>query len=87
MELVAAWLRQDLNAAIAEVFVLGREGVLVDPDLANRVLWRKAAAAEAINIDLAASARHRLHLQLHGGIIGREDVELFPLEHERTFVL
>src|SRR5207248_11475838 len=51
---VRSGLGEDLDAAESEAVVLGGEGVLVDADLADRLLGRKLAAAEAVDIDLPA---------------------------------
>jgi hypothetical protein len=54
MKFVAAGLGEDLDTAEAQLVVLRRKRVLVDPDLADGVLGRKLAAAEPIDEDRAA---------------------------------
>src|SRR5208337_2882467 len=81
----------DLDAAIAELVVFRREGILVDPDLENRGLGRELAASEAVNIDLASvrpcrgsSQRLQLGLQFIG-VIG-ERLELLSRDDQRSGV-
>src|SRR5579859_472484 len=51
VKLVRARLGENLDAAVAELVVFGRERILVDADLADGILGGKLAAAEAIDID------------------------------------
>ena len=70
-----------------EPVVFGREGILVDADFADGFLGRKLAAAEAIDIDLAAvgaGAGSGQRLQRVGqivGIVGQRG-QVFALDHQ-----
>src|SRR5262249_61289781 len=54
VEFVGAWLREDFNASVAELIVLGRERILIDANFPNRRFRRKLSGGETINIDLSA---------------------------------
>jgi len=86
-EPVAAGLGEDLDAAGAERVVLGREGVGVDPNFADRLFRRKLAAAEAIDEDLAAIRTRRWsgqRLQVGRKIIRvvGERLQIVPPKHQ-----
>src|ERR1039458_3357074 len=51
MNLVGPRLGENVDAAIAQLVVLRREWVCIDPNLANSVFWRQITAAESINVD------------------------------------
>ena len=68
---------EDLDPAQAEFVELRRKGVLVDANLANRLLGRNLSRAESINVDLASPGagrgsgqRLQIGLQVFG-IIGQ----------------
>src|SRR5205807_4418182 len=52
---LCAGLGENLDAAIAKLVVFGREGILVDADLTNRILRRKISAAKTIDKNRAAA--------------------------------
>ena len=85
MELVAAGLGEDLDAAEAERIILCREGILVDTNFADGGLGRKAAAGEAVDVDLrgmlAVATSHGEQLFLQVIIAGGEHVEIAAFEH------
>ena len=54
MQLVGAGLGKDFNSPKAHAVILGREGVLVDANFANRRFGRQLPAGEAVDINLAS---------------------------------
>lgn len=85
VELVAARFGEDLDAAQAERIILCREGILVDTNFADGRLGRKAAAGEAVDVDLrgmpAFASSHSEKLFLQVIIAGGEHVEIAAVEH------
>ena len=91
-ELVRARLGEDLDAAVAELVVLGRERILVDADLADRLFRRKLAAAESVDEDgaaVGAGRRPGQRLQVGGQIVGivGERVQIGAAQHQRAGVV
>ena len=87
-----ARLGENLDAAEAELVVLGGEGILIDADFADGFLGRKLAAAEAIDVDRAAvgsGAGPGERLQGVGEIVGivGERGQIFAAQHERGGVV
>ena len=91
MELVCAGFGEDFDAAEAEAFVLGGVGILVDADLADGAFGWKAAAGEAVDVDLrgmlAVAAGDGEDLLLECGVVAREGVELVFFEDEGAGVI
>src|SRR5207244_13218671 len=54
VKLIGARLGENLDASVSQLVVLGGEGVLVDADLADRLLRGQAAAGKAVDTDLPA---------------------------------
>ncbi len=86
MILIRAGLGEHLHAAVTELVVLGREGVLVDTDLTGGRLRRKLSAGEPVNVDLTAVRSgsgtgqcRKLGRKLIRVI--RESVEVLPFNH------
>src|SRR3954469_21317437 len=90
--LVGAGLREDLDSAVAEFVVLGREGVLIDANFTDRLLRGKLAAAEAIDEDGAAAGTCRgtgESREVGRQIVGivRERVEIGALQDHRAGIV
>ena len=90
-KLVHAGLGEDLDAAVAQTVVLGREGVGIDADLANGGFGRKAPAGKAVDVNLAAVGAGRgpgegLQVVLQLVRIVRQGVEIGALQHQRAGV-
>ena len=90
-KLVHAGLGEDLDAAVAQTVVLGREGVGIDADLANGGFGRKAPAGKAVDVNLAAVGAGRgpgegLQVVLQLVRIVGQGVEIGALQHQRAGV-
>src|SRR5215831_12406304 len=59
VELAESWLGGDLDAAVAQLVIFRREGILVDADFQDRFLGRKLPAGKAVNINLSAAGPGR----------------------------
>ena len=51
MKFIGAGLGENLDSTETQFVVFRREGILVDADLANRILRRQLATAESVNVD------------------------------------
>ena len=54
MKLVRSRLRENVDAAVPEPVVFGRERILIDSDLTDRVLGRELSATESIDVKAPA---------------------------------
>ncbi len=92
VDVIAAGLGENLDAAETEAVVFRRERILVDADFADGFLGGKLAAAEAIDIDLSAvgtGAGPGERLQRVSqivGIVGQRG-EIFAFDHQRGGVV
>ena len=91
-ELVHTRFREDFDAAIAKVIVLGRERIRVDANLANRRLGRQRASRKTIDVDLAAvgtggRAGQGLQVVLEFVRIVGEHIQILALDDERARIL
>ena len=89
---VGAGLGQDLDAPEAEPVVLGGERVGVEPDLADRLLGRHAAAGEPVDEELATAGTRGgpgQGLQRFGQLVGvvGERIEIVALEDDAARAL
>ncbi len=87
MPLVGTRLGEDLDAAIAQLVVFRREGILIDANLTNRRLGRNLAAGETIDVNLAAVGADRRtgkSLQVGGQIVRivGQGIEVFALQYD-----
>ena len=59
MIFVSSGLGEDFNAAVAELVILRRKGILVDADFANRRLGGKLTGGKSVDIHLSAVRTRR----------------------------
>src|SRR5581483_10663050 len=59
VEFVRAWLGKNLDATQPQAVVLGRERILIDADLADRIFRRELPAAESIYENRPAARARR----------------------------
>src|SRR5882672_5367293 len=92
MKLSCSGFGENLNRAKTDSFKLCRKGILIDDDLADRLLVRNPVTrSESINEDLCAAGSgsgtsQRIQLRCKFVRIVRKRVEIFPADDPRSFV-
>jgi hypothetical protein len=92
VQLIRARFGEDLDAAITQLAELGRERVLIDAYFADRSLRRKLAAAEPVDINLAAlgtgrRSGQRLQVRLQIVRVVRERLQIFSAQDQGRSII